>query len=355
LPPLWICLLLWAPLVAQAADPPLAEIRAALARLLPEPPAEAALAGLDGADLDAGLRRVDPHARWFPTRDHARERGAEGGIGVGAALVAWDGRPVLAPYAEGPLARLGAVAPVRLESVDGTTVAGLSLAEVADRLHGTGPVRLGLAPGGGPRLDLEVVRGPYRTTSVELVETGGRRLVRLRGFVAHETRGYLADTLGGLTGDPPPLILDLRDSPGGDLYEAMDCAALFLPEGVLLAQVRDGRGEVRSYRAPAGPKPRPVPPVLWVGPGTASAAEVFAGILQHYVIATLVGQRTYGKCRSQTDLGLSDGSVLRLTNRMVLLPDGRDCTGEGLSPDLEVDGNGLLDEAVLLRASGLDP
>ncbi len=355
MPPLWICLLLWAPLAGQAADPPLAEIRAALARLLPEPPAEAALAGLDATDLDAGLRRIDPHARWFPTRDQARERGAEGGIGVGAALVAWDGRAVLTPYADGPLARLGVGAPVRLESVGGAVVAGLSLTETAARLHGSGAVRLGLAPVGGPRMDIEVVRGPYRTTSVERVETGGRPLVRLRGFLAHETRGYLADALGGLTGDPPPRILDLRDSPGGDLFEALDCAALFLPEGVPLAQVRDGRGEVRTYRAPAGPKPGPGPLVLWVGPGTASAAEVFAGILQHYVVATLVGQRTHGKCRSQTDLGLSDGSVLRLTNRRVLLPDGRDCTGEGLSPDLEVDGNGLLDEAFLLRASGLDP
>jgi carboxyl-terminal processing protease len=109
---------------------------------------------------------------------------------------------------------------------------------------------------------------------------------------------------------------------------------------------------VKVYESPPGTKLRPSSLVLWVGPGTASAAEIFAGILQQHGLAHLVGTRTFGKCSTQTDVALSDGSVLRLTNREVLLPDGAGCSGTGLSPNVAVDGNALLDDARLLVASG---
>jgi carboxyl-terminal processing protease len=347
-------MLLSVSLASQAAGPPIEEIRSILARSLVAPPSKADLADLGGEPLADGLRRIDRHARWFSPEAYARERATEGGIGVGAALSVWAGELVLVPYADGPLARLGIGGLVRLETVEGSPVAGLGLAEVAARLRGadgTG-VRLGLTRGDAePATDITVVRGPYRTTSLELGDEDGHRVVRIRGFVARETRSYLALALGPLAGTPTPIIIDLRDSPGGDLFEAMDCAALFLPEGAPLAELRDGHGETRGYQAPGGIKLQPGSLVLWVGPGTASAAEVFAGILRHHGIAYLVGERTYGKCSSQTDQTLADGSVLRFTNRELVLPDGRSCSGTGLEPDVAVGAEALLDGAALLRSS----
>ena len=90
-----------------------------------------------------------------------------------------------------------------------------------------------------------------------------------------------------------------------------------------------------EIRAPQG-KTYSMPLTLLVGPDTASAAEIFAGILRRHERGLLVGQTTYGKCASQTDARLSDGSVLRYTNREVLFPDGDTCTGKGLTPDLAV-------------------
>ena len=74
-------------------------------------------------------------------------------------------------------------------------------------------------------------------------------------------------------------------------------------------------------------------------------------MLRHYGVARLVGERTFGKCSSQTDLRLSDGSVLRLTNREVVLPGGESCSGGGLEPDSPVGREELLDGATLLRLS----
>jgi len=350
----WLTGLLLLPAASLASGPPLDEIRQALARHALEPAAPAALQDLGARDLDADLRRVDPHARWLPAAEYARERSASEGVGVGAALVHWGGRTVLAPYANGALARGGITAPFVLATVDGTPIGNLSLTEVAGRLGGVSgsAVRLGLAgSAGAPGRELTVAREPYQAAPVEPASEGGYPVVRLRGFVSRETRTRLGFALEALAGAPGPLVLDLRDCPGGDLFEALDSAALFLPEGTPLGETRDGRGERRTYVAPGGAKLHPRALVLWVGPGTASAGEVFAGVLRHYRLARLLGERTYGKCSSQTELTLSDGSVLRLTNREVILPDGRSCSGAGLDPDVAVVGDALLDDAALLRAS----
>jgi carboxyl-terminal processing protease len=351
----WLAALLLAPAACLAGGPPLDEIRQALARDGLDPPAPAVLQALEPGDLAAGLRRIDPHARWFPAGDLARDAAPSEGVGVGAALARWGDRLVLAPYAEGALARRGLTAPFAVATVDGAAVSTLSLAEAGRRLAGApgSAVRLGIAAGpGAPAREVTVVREPYRALAVEPAVEGGYPVVRVRGFATRETRTLLAFALEGMAAVPGPLVLDLRDCPGGDLFEALDSAALFLPEGAPLGETRDARGERRAYVAPGGPKPaRPRALVLWVGPGTASAGEVFAGVLRHHGVARLVGERTYGKCSSQTDRTLSDGSVLRLTNREVILPDGRSCSGAGIEPDVGVGGEGLLDGPALLRAS----
>ena len=87
--------------------------------------------------------------------------------------------------------------------------------------------------------------------------------------------------------------------------------------------------------APGGAK-LTMPVILLIGPDTASAAEIFAGILQRHERAVLVGQTTRGKCTTQTDQRLADGSVLRFTNREVLLADGSRCSDVGIEPDTPV-------------------
>jgi carboxyl-terminal processing protease len=349
-----LALLLVAPAAGQV---PLAEVREALARYAVSRPSPATLAALDAADLPSQLRAIDPYARLMDAADHARERaGSLDAVGIGAALGHWDGYYVLTPYADGPLAAAGIQGPVRLRGIDGVEVTALPLPDVAARLRGEAgsAVQLDLAGPGQHRLDrvVRLLRQPFRASAVEPVTIGGRRVVRVRDFATRTTRTHLAVELRDLVAQDDAVVVDLRDSPGGDLFEALDAAALFVPPGAVLASTRDAAGTVKVYESPPDTKRRPSSLVLWVGPGTASAAEIFAGTLQQHGLARLVGARTFGKCSTQTDVPLSDGSVLRLTNREVLLPKGSSCSGAGLSPDVAVEGDALLDDARLLQASG---
>ena len=68
------------------------------------------------------------------------------------------------------------------------------------------------------------------------------------------------------------------------------------------------------------------------------------GALKEYLNYKLVGTKTYGKGIAQTQLTLSDSSVLKYTNAKWLTPNGNNINGEGFKPDYEVN-----DEEALLN------
>ena len=341
------------PMAARSA--PLDEIRRILREDALVPPTSSALDALDEAGLAAFLERLDPYARYFPAREYQSPvSGREAWIGIGAELVVRGDGIFLSVYRGGAADTAGVPDRSRLLAVDGTTVAGLDAQAVAGLLKGEEDtvVRLTLARSGGDGYDVRVVREAFKPLDVEPVPPGDRQVLRIREFVGGMTRPALQATIDFLarkgTARNGLLIIDLRDSGGGDLYEAFDMAGMFLPAGTLLGTIQ-GRGEgSREVRAPSGEK-YSMPLALIVGPDTASSAEIFAGALHQQGRATLVGQRTYGKCSSQTDVRLSDGSVLRYTNGDVLLPGGSSCSGAGLAPDREVSGADLLDLGALVE------
>jgi len=319
---------------------PLDEIREVLREQALRPPAEAALAALKGEGLDSGLKGIDPYARYFPARDGvAAVPDGVAGAGIGAELIARGRETFLAVYAGGPAHRAGVPDRSRLLSVEGRDVAGRSAREIADMLRGKAgrAVNLTVVTPGGDRRGFRMVREAFRPLDVEAVPE--MRVLRIRAFTAGMTRPAFLAALNhfGPSLQSGPVVVDLRDAGGGDLYEAFDLAGMFLPAGALLGTMTNRDGGRREFRASKGPK-LAMPLVILIGPDTASAAEVFAGILRRHGRAGLVGLRSYGKCSSQTDAHLSDGSVLRFTNSEVLLPDGTSCSGKGLEPDRTAGG-----------------
>lgn len=340
---------LGAAFASAAAEPlPFDEIRSVLRQQLIDAPAEPLLQ-LPGGDLDAELARLDAYARHFPAgAPRTPLDGGDAWTGIGAELFFEGGEAWLSPYQGGPAAWVGVPDRVQLLEIDGQSVAGLDADTLVARLRGPSgsQVRLSLMGQDGRRWIAHIEREPFRPLHVEVLGQGGGPVLRVREFVAGLTRPALHATLDFLRShaqrEDDVLVFDLRASGGGDLYEAFDLAGLFLPGGTLLGTLLERGGIRHEVRATAGPKLH-MPVLVLIGPHTASAAEIFAGALQHHRRATLVGQTSFGKCSSQTDVRLSDGSVLRFTNREILLPDGRSCSGAGLVPDLAVDADMLGD------------
>ena len=108
------------------------------------------------------------------------------------------------------------------------------------------------------------------------------------------------------------LLIDLRSNGGGYIDEGICLADLFLQEGVITNLI-DGKGEKQETHLAQESVYNDTELVILIDSDTASAAELFSGVLQHYKRAQLVGESTYGKSSMQKVYQLDNKSVLKLT------------------------------------------
>ncbi len=134
------------------------------------------------------------------------------------------------------------------------------------------------------------------------------------------------------------LIIDLRGNPGGYLDSAIDIASLFVDQGKIVVSESFGDDiKPKIYRS-HGPKvfDSTYSFVVLVDGGSASASEILAGALKEHNIATLVGEKTYGKGSVQELIKITDDTSLKVTVAHWLTPDGTSISLKGLLPDVVV-------------------
>jgi carboxyl-terminal processing protease len=90
------------------------------------------------------------------------------------------------------------------------------------------------------------------------------------------------------------LIMDLRANGGGYLPEAESLTGLFIDRGPVV-QLRDTTGRIEVDDDPDPAVFYGGPMIVLVDRFSASASEIFAGAIQDYGRALIVGQQTYGK------------------------------------------------------------
>ncbi len=110
-------------------------------------------------------------------------------------------------------------------------------------------------------------------------------------------RKLVADKISGL-------IIDLRNNGGGSLGDAVDMSGIFIDQGPVV-QVRSRGGKIRELRDDDAGVEYDGPILVLVNRFSASASEIFAGALQDYKRALIVGdEHTHGKGTVQAMLDL---------------------------------------------------
>ena len=99
------------------------------------------------------------------------------------------------------------------------------------------------------------------------------------------------------------VVIDLRENGGGSLMEAIDLSGLFIKTGPVV-QVRDCTrpNEVDNDEDPSISYAGPM--AVLVDRFSASASEIFAGAMQDYGRALIIGTQTYGKGTVQNAIDL---------------------------------------------------
>ncbi len=134
------------------------------------------------------------------------------------------------------------------------------------------------------------------------------------------------------------LVLDLRGNPGGFLNAAQEMASFFLPKDAIV--VREDYGgnspedSLRSYGYNVFPSS--VKMVILINGGSASASEILAGALSEHGVATLVGEKSFGKGSVQELVKITSDTSLKVTIARWLTPKGNSISEKGIMPDVVV-------------------
>ncbi|MBP9758103.1 hypothetical protein KBD45_00270 [Candidatus Dojkabacteria bacterium] len=130
------------------------------------------------------------------------------------------------------------------------------------------------------------------------------------------------------------LVLDLRNNPGGYVNSALYMLEDFLPNNSLLMKEIDRDGNESTKYSQRDPRCKENKVVVLINSSSASASEIFAGGLQDYGRAYLIGEETVGKGLEQKVVDLSDGSAMHIVFRKWTTPKGFNPTPESpIKPD----------------------
>lgn len=274
-------------------------------------------------------------------------------VGVGARLSPDPlGAKAVVVFEDGPAYAAGLRPGDVISAVDGRTVVGATTDEIVKRIRGEEgtPVRLTLVrPSSVANLEVRIVRRPITVPSVESRVLEGTKIgyIAVSSFSEPTAQQFAAALdrmdLAAVEG----IVMDLRGNPGGLLNTASEMLSQFVAgKTVVTMKMREGNQEVEKTRS-GRLRAKSYPLALLIDESSASAAEIFAGVLRDYGLATLVGTHTYGKASVQNVFPLRDESSLKVTIARYYLPKGEDIGRKvdpdgqylsgGLKPDVEVE------------------
>jgi carboxyl-terminal processing protease len=261
------------------------------------------------------------------------------GVRPGMTLTDVEGEPAQSVYAR-----------LRAEARDGSTEQQRH-ALAATRLLAGEPdstARLAFARSDGTRLEATlrrtVLANPPRITHRRLPEGPG--YIRLTAW----NPSLQARVLEAITAlkDAPSLVIDLRGNGGGSGGMVRQVARPFLEGEVKAgrALTRTGKPVTLAFELVELVALEPTlkgsglykgPVAILVDAGSASASEMFAGLMQSLQRATVVGQVSCGCLLAYMGYAsVPGGGKLAYSEVGFVMPDGRRMEGTGVVPDLQV-------------------
>lgn len=238
----------------------------------------------------------------------------------------------------GPAERAGILAGDVFVAVNGESVAGKTIDEVTAEVRGPAGTEVSLTfLRNGRELEFDLIREAVLVPVVESDVVDDTGYLRLNQFTDNSDEIF-HDTLDSLlAAGIDRLVLDLRDNPGGALFATIEIASEFFDSGIVVRTV--GQQDDRDYRAQDGGllARNPIPVVILVNRGSASASEVLSAALQERELATVIGTNTFGKNTVQQEYGLSNGGAVKLTVARWVTEAGTDFGEVGVTPDVEAE------------------
>ena len=275
------------------------------------------------------LEELDPHSAYLDAEEMKGVResfeGEFSGIGVEFNTLR-DTVIVVNTIAGGPAERVGVRANDRIVRIDTLQAVGMSRTEVPKYLRGKSgtKVEIDVVRHGTPGLlHFVIVRDkiPLNTVDAAYLTPEGIGYIKVNRF-GHTTMEEFSKGYREL-GRPEKLILDLRGNGGGLLEQAIEMAGFFLPRGATIVSTEGRAVPSSSFRAQSNGEDLRGKLAVLIDESSASASEIVAGAIQDWDRGVIIGRPSFGKGLVQRQIGLPDGSAVRITVARYHTPSGR--------------------------------
>lgn len=284
------------------------------------------------------MREIDKYGKYETQEekeqmDLAQQQSASG---IYAIRLDMDDKGLIRCYPDpdGPGSKAGVLAGAVLLEVDGVDMRQKSLAHAKLAFVGGESVQLKIRQPQGLEAVVPVKRSQEDFPSVRVTKTAGGVRLRIRDF-QEGTAKAIKEAMAAET-SINRLTIDLRGNPGGIITEAFLAASLFLPEGAVIAYVKD-REQQKPFKDGNPVLIAPQSINILMDQGSASAAELLAISLRIHMPdqVKLYGETSYGKSYRLFETQLRGGGMLTLTDGMILGPDEKPWSATGIVPDVK--------------------
>lgn len=287
---------------------------------------------LDGA-INEMLGKLDPHSVYIPKENlQAVTENMQGnfvGIGVQFRMIS-DTITVIQPIKGGPSIKAGIKAGDRILMANNDTLFGKNMfsSKVPKYLKGKPDTRVALRiyrKSNDSLFTINLKRGKVNIKSVDLAYMINDSVgyIKLDRFARNTYREFKSSLNTLIDDGMTDLVLDLRGNGGGYVDIANKIIDEFLEDDKLIVFTKNNKGEIdKDYATSRGSFESGGLYVL-IDENSASASEIVAGALQDNDKGTIIGRRSFGKGLVQVEMGLGDGSAVRLTTARYYTPTGR--------------------------------
>jgi carboxyl-terminal processing protease len=287
----------------------------------------------------------DPHTTFFdPERSKIFLEDVSGefqGIGIEIGIRK-NLLQVIAPLKNTPAYKAGLRAGDVILSIDKETTEDILIEEAIKKIRGPKgePVALEVFRDGEIK-EFTIIRDLIKIPSIEWeIIDNDIAYIQLYHFHENINRDFSDISREILNSPAKKIILDLRNNPGGFFNASISISSKFINPGeVVVIETNLTEREKDNLMKTSGGPPifLDYPVVVLINEGTASASEIVAGALRDQRNVPIVGTNSYGKGSIQKLHNLSDGSMIKITEKYFLTPKGTVIDKEGIKPDIEVE------------------
>lgn len=286
----------------------------------------------------------DPYTTYF-TDEGSEEynQKIEGSfVGIGVEFVAVSaGGLIMNVFDNSPAYKAGLLSGDMITHVEGTSVEGLNTTKIQEKVLGESGSKVSLTIlRNGKSMNVDIVRNQVESSlSYEIKTIHGQKvgLITLTTF-GQGTVDLFEEALKEFQKNKVScLCIDLRDNGGGYLESVVNLVSFLVPKDQVIMRTQDKNNKTQEYKSRNCTKYHFDKGYIFMNEKSASSSEVMIGALTELLNYQTIGEKTFGKGVIQNQFTLSNSSVLKITTRKWLTPEGKWIHKNGFDPQYKIE------------------